>query len=137
MKVGSVMSATAILNRKVPMSAGMVGVLLFVGLLSVLFAPGDFLSVVWLLVLAASGVGVFQAFTSLTHDDGDKKLKGQTAPVPLWTLATLVLGTVWTAVAIISLIGFLIGLLLILLVAALFVGAGVIGYKLAKRTGKI
>lgn len=133
-------------KRAVRLPIWVIALSLGTGVLSAIFAPGTFLTVVWVaLVAVAAGCVYTQSKSEVNRLKAKYVGQGpvdkaalrsdvmQAQPVALWLVALLALAPLWTVIAVMKLIGFLIGLALILLLVLLLVGGGYLGYKAAKK----
>ncbi|HET6747542.1 MAG TPA: hypothetical protein VFH06_05540 [Candidatus Saccharimonadales bacterium] len=131
-------------KRAVRLPIWAIALALTTGVLSVFFAPGAF-KVVWLVLVAVAIGTVFVQFNSEIKRLKDKHvgqdldkaaLKSdvmQSQPVALWLVILLALAPLWLVIALIKLVGFLIGLALVVLFVALLVGGALLAYKVAKK----
>lgn len=134
-------------GRMVRLPAWAIGVLLIAGLVSVPFAPGSFFTFLAVGLLAVNVVGVFKYFgeevkrLKAAHGSGPidkaalRKDAMQSQATPMWLVITLAFGSMWIVVAVIKLVGLLLGLLLILALFALIGVAARVAYETAKRKG--
>lgn len=127
--------------------AWVVALLMVAGLLSVAFANGSFMTFVALALFAVNVYGAVVNFGAevkrlteahVGHGAVDKAALRKDAmgalPTPLWMVATLALGSIWTAILVAQVIGFVVAVAFVLVVLAL-IGFG--AYKVAKAKGLV
>lgn len=142
---GSETSSTSPKILRLPLWA--LGTLVVLDLVSVLAAPGVFVKGVWLAMVVAGIVGVGRAARREIKSLIDSRAGGSfdsaaaksalrgLMPVPLWAFGLLLAGLLWTVVLIIQIVGFLIGLLVVLACVAILAGVILVAYKAAKKRG--
>jgi hypothetical protein len=122
--------------------------MLVAGLLSVAFAGGSFFTFVALALLLVNVVGAMKHFgdevkrigaAHAGHGPIDKAALRKDAMgslvTPMWLVVTLAVGSVWTGIALVEIVGFLVGVIFILAVVAALGAALYLGYKAAKKQG--
>jgi hypothetical protein len=133
-------------NRALRLPIWVIALALATGVASVVFAPGTFMKVVWLLLVVAAAGVVYVQFTSEV-----KRLKAkyvgqgtvdkaelrsdvmQSVPVALWLAILLAAAPLWLVIALFKLVGFLISLALVALFVLLLAGGAFLAYKIAKK----
>lgn len=135
------------LNREMRLPTVAVALLLALGLLSVLVAPGFFAVAwggllvlnLWMAAVRFSGEVVRLKAAHVGHGPVDKAALRKDVllaqPVPLWVVITLVVGSLWAVIGIVEFVGFLLGLLFVVVTIGLIVGAAYLGYSAAKKRG--
>jgi hypothetical protein len=125
-----------------------IAAMLVAGLLSVAFAGGSFFTFVALVLLVVNVVGSLKYFgdevrrISAAHvghgpvDRGALRKDAMGSLVtPMWLVITLAVGSVWTGIALVKFVGFLVGLIFILAVLVALGAALYFGYRAAKKRG--
>lgn len=140
-------SASSAGGRTLRLPVWVVALLMLAGLLSVALAGGSFWTFVALALFAVNVYGAVVNFGAevkhlagahVGHGPVDKAALRKDAmgalPTPLWLVATLVVGSIWTAILIAKVIGLVIAVVMVVGLLAL-IGFG--AYKAAKKAGML
>jgi len=124
------------------------GILLVAGLVPGMFALESSLKFVWIGLLLVNVVGMYKdfggevsrleaAYVGRGPVDRRALLKSalQSQATSMWLVLTLALGATWTIILVTRLVGFAVGLSLLLALFALIFGGAAIGYQTAKTKG--
>ena len=140
-------STSSAAGRMLRLPTWVIALLLVAGLLSVAFAGGTFTTFLAVALFVANLVGVALSLgaevkrlraTYVGHGPVDKaelrKEARKSQAIPLWLVATLAAGSIWTGILVAKVIGFVVAVGFVVGLLAL-VGFG--AYKAAKKAGMI